>query len=63
MKAFPVGNSERVWDEGMDLRDYFAAQAVPAIVTHALTHSKTAHFVAREAYDVADAMMAAREIK
>ena len=61
MKAFPVGNSERVWDEGMDLRDYFAAQALPTIVTFALSNSKTAHFVARQAYDVADAMMQARE--
>ena len=59
MKAFPNVTGEK----GMDLRDYFAAQAMQGLI---------AHFdfdrfrddplrVARWAYDAADAMMKARE--
>ena len=52
MKAFPTHK-----EEGMDLRDYFAAQAMQRLVD-LITHPKD---VARNAYIIADAMMEARE--
>lgn len=52
MKAFPTHK-----EEGMDLRDYFAAQAMQRLVD-LVTHPKD---VARNAYIIADAMMEARE--
>ena len=52
MKAFPTHK-----EEGMELRDYFAAQAMQRLIDM-LTHSKD---VARNAYIIADAMMEARE--
>lgn len=72
MKAFPVGNSERVWDEGMDLRDYFAAQAMQGLLSNAdilKTHMESATFtdltpsdiLCQESYFIADVMMKARE--
>lgn len=68
--AFPVTNKEH-HDVGMELRDYFAAKALP----HALARERWAidryygdksaqdHVpsAAREAYRIADAMMEARE--
>jgi hypothetical protein len=51
MKAFPTHK-----EEGMDLRDYFAAAALVS-VTH-LNHQKD---IARAAYAIADAMMEARK--
>lgn len=71
--AFPVPgmsglpNSECIWPEhGMTLRDYFAAKAMQAAV-HVLmdknvaTKQEHANAVAKVAYRVADAMLAARE--
>jgi len=52
MKAFPTHK-----EEGMDLRDYFAAQAMQRLVD-LVTHPKD---VAAIAYKQADAMMEARE--
>lgn len=54
MKAFPVEYYGR--EEGMDLRDYFAAKAMNNLKY--LTHPKD---LAREAYRIADAMMKERE--
>jgi len=62
MKAFPNGvitNSDGLvvgGQNGMDLRDYFAAQAAQRLVD-LVTHPKD---VARNAYIIADAMMEAR---
>jgi hypothetical protein len=59
MKAFPwsIDNGESVRGEnGMDLRDYFAANACIAL-TELLSHPKD---VARNAYRIADAMMEIR---
>jgi len=60
MKAFP--NTR--FAEGMDLRDYFAAKAMQAIVS-TVPHLKTicVNDCAEEAYLYADAMMKAREEK
>lgn len=63
--AFPVIESHPVYgtrvDGGMSLRDYFAGQALAAILTHesAYEHSGESQ-VARMAYMQADAMLAIR---
>ncbi len=65
MKAFPTGtgwNHEGDWvagdDEGMDLRDYFAAKAM-AIKSWSHPDHYSQH--AESCYKIADAMMKARE--
>ena len=54
MKAFPNHRSE-----GMDLRDYFAAKALQAIIAAGADTEEAAI----EAYLIANMMMQAREIK
>jgi hypothetical protein len=56
MKAFPNNRSE-----GMDLRDYFAAKAMQADLTN--YDGANWRRVAVQAYQMADAMMEAREKK
>jgi hypothetical protein len=51
MKAFPTHK-----EEGMELRDYFAAKAMQRLID-LITNPKD---VARNAYIIADAMMKAR---
>jgi len=63
MKAFPMVHPTedfRFSDAGMDLRDYFAAKAMQAYWSdpNVASDYKTA---AAWAYDMADAMMKARE--
>lgn len=63
MKAFPVTRDLlSINQAGMDLRDYFAAKAMQAIVS-TVPHLKTicVNDCAEEAYLYADAMMKARE--
>jgi len=48
---------------GMTLRDYFAAKAMAAILVADGTTETYFHNRAREAYLMADAMLAAREAK
>lgn len=59
MKAFPNMTGQ----QGMDLRDYFAAQAMNGLIHHFDfgTFRDDPLRVARWAYDAADAMMKARE--
>ncbi len=45
------------WNEGMTLRDYFAAKAID----HLLEHCSTYESAAIESYKMADAMLKARE--
>jgi len=74
MKAFP--SSEPIYQDnvigvkqstGMDLRDYFAAKAMPAIIQDwykdglPCGDDDNAYGIATVAYLVADAMMKARE--
>ncbi len=74
MKAFP--NSEPIYHDnvigvkqstGMDLRDYFAAKAMPAIIQDwykdglPCGDDDNAYGIATVAYLVADAMMKARK--
>ena len=73
MKAFPTlaDNGHSDTQDGMDLRDYFAAKAMQSIVAAARGGTEIGidngfitedtHRVARCAYAVADAMMKARE--
>ena len=58
MKAFPVIYNG-VHEEGMDLRDYFAAKALQGLLASD-THAPVDTF-AEKAYEMADAMMKARE--
>jgi hypothetical protein len=57
MKAFPLSNMTGLNQQGMDLRDYFAAKAMQTILSDGLDPKDTAAF----AYEYADAMMKARE--
>ena len=63
MKAFPsehtILGTMNTFADGMDLRDYFAAQAMQALIQMLQTGPVD---VARNAYFMADAMMKAREL-
>ena len=73
MKAFPTGKTGNknydfyVSQDGMDLRDYFAAKAMQAIITNSdeksLEVQEVEIWIGNYAYAVADAMMKAREVK
>jgi hypothetical protein len=59
IKAFPTAHDKHL-QEGMDLRDYFAAKAMQGLYSDpeiAMTIEQTAMY----AYKVADAMMDARK--
>ena len=60
MKAYPVSDSERVWEEGMDLRDYFAAKAMQYWLSNPIDNRQIEK-LCEGAYQIADAMMKARE--
>jgi len=62
MKAFPVTtkNQEGAWgQEGMDLRDYFAAKAMQGMVFK--IEEYYLEYLAVQSYKIADAMMEARK--
>ena len=65
--AFPqyiISNNGTYVDGGMTLRDYFAAKAMQAIVTAWIakgTYPETNLTVAESAYNLADAMLKAKE--
>jgi hypothetical protein len=69
VKAFPWVNPNDGGDEsGMDLRDYFAAHALPTLIQNVHpkrdeTFQAIHNRIAVSAYFLADAMMAAREVK
>jgi hypothetical protein len=54
--AFP-GHGNNVYWEGMNLRDYFAAQAMQSLIAR----GHTSQFVAEEAYRLADSMIVERD--
>ena len=69
--AFPCAQREmkdgswnQSFDPGMSLRDYFAAKAMQGFISNAEVHTFVMHSylptVAEAAYDLADAMLAAR---
>ena len=67
--AFAAGAYEHnsggylAWQDGMSLRDYFAAKALPACIAAALNTSLSELQVSELAYNFADAMLKAREEK
>ena len=68
MKAYPYmhkhpTSGQTTMSDGMDLRDYFAAKAMQALLTRETRISEDAMLYAGAAYDVADAMLKAREVK
>jgi hypothetical protein len=58
MKAFPNLDFHQL-NQGMDLRDYFAAKAMQSFLKNLRT-DYTEHQLVIDAYKVADAMMKAR---
>jgi len=60
MKAFPQAIKESVFEHGMDLRDYFAAEVIIAAGFSRNTN-KYDEEAAKRAYEIADAMMKARK--
>ena len=56
MKAFPNNRSE-----GMTLKDYFAAKAMQGMMSDH-TRDNIAREIADYAYEIADAMMKARDV-
>jgi len=64
MKVFPILDKS-YYNEGMDLRDYFAAKAMQAIITRCDERSSEIEniglWVGEYSYVVADAMMIARK--
>ena len=58
--AFPVQLAEYRVNEGMTLRDYFAAKAMQGLLVDGVG-SLTNEELAGWAYDLADAMLKARE--
>ena len=59
--AFPTNYKHRANDPGMDLRDYFAAKAMQGFL--AAEYAYRPDGWAKEAYEMADAMLKAREVK
>ena len=61
MKAFPYKSlSGEEWDNGMDLRDYFAAKAMQALLFDIKSIQVSMDKTANLSYKFADAMMEAR---
>ena len=66
MKAFPTTKPLDSWDDpnqGMDLRDYFAAKAMQSFLSHLVEEGWDAddlELVAETSYRMADAMLKAR---
>ena len=60
--AFPChGSMGEVTNDGMTLRDYFAAKAMTGLLTAEIVGEYSNEHVAEIAYRIADAMMKARE--
>lgn len=67
--AFPMGNPEQGGHDGMTLRDWFAGQALPELIDAMMSgrignHPKVGggpEGFAASAYEIADAMLAARK--
>jgi hypothetical protein len=62
MKAFPKSSNQ--YQTGMELRDYFAAHAMQALLARSTYHVEDAPSdLADESYVYADAMMKMREAR
>lgn len=64
--AFPFpypGADGQPVDYGMSLRDYFAAKALPGLLHPEMLGGHSVERIAAEAYKLADAMLAARQVQ
>lgn len=61
MKNSLVYPKENPIVQNMELRDFFAAQAMVAILTDGSWHGHTCYTAAETAYEMADAMLEARK--
>lgn len=68
MKAFPTGTrvDSESYDTGMDLRDYFAAKAMQAMIGNntflaSLSKDNRSEELAENAFEMANVMMEARK--
>ena len=62
MKAFPYHDKALSFMQGMDLRDWFAGLAMQGLLEHIdIRHEISQNGVATRAYEMADAMMKARD--
>lgn len=61
MKAFPLSNMAGLNQQGMDLRDYFAATALQGMLAEDGGGAASNKDLAEFAYEIADAMMEARK--
>jgi hypothetical protein len=60
--AFPLnGDWSQIKDKGMTLRDYFAAKAMQGMYANGSFPTGIMFDTAKEAYEMADAMLKARE--
>ena len=63
--AFPSGHNPQRGrqEDGMTLRDYFAAKAIQSMITHESYEYSLIHYEmsSKAAYDIADAMLKARD--
>lgn len=59
--AFPISTIDGYNQKGMTLRDYFAAKAMQSINFGSLSQYYLDH--AKQSYEIADAMLKAREEK
>lgn len=58
----PEDGWNKTWGAGMSLRDYFAGQALAGLIADREWYdTETASTIAMRAYELADAMLAARE--
>lgn len=62
-RAFPHPLQPSEYGRGMTLRDYFAAKAMQALLTRETKFNGDLRLYAGAAYDMADAMLKAREQK
>jgi hypothetical protein len=60
MKAFPSEKNNILNDQGMDLRDYFAAKVMQYWLSNPIDNRQIEK-LCEGAYQIADAMMKARE--
>jgi len=59
-KAFPGPGAKNTHHTGMDLRDYFAATAMPVFISKDPYNEYDFGMIARLSYKMADAMIAQR---
>ena len=64
--AFPVVGTREEYQDGITIRDYFAAKAMQSVIldpwytNQDKAYAETAKWIGEDAYAIADAMLAAR---